>query len=101
MAENGHVMGSYTITRGVLAILAYKKIIKSTDENAKERQAGIDRAATILQDIGKNFIGSIKRDKYTVTAFMVVMILSFFWVGQLVFKLGERVKKVEEKTRRE
>jgi hypothetical protein len=87
------------VTAGILAILGYRKIIKSTDDNAKERQEAIDKAATILQDMGGNFIGSIKRDKYTITGFMVVMILGFFWVGQLVFKVGDRVKKVEQKER--
>lgn len=86
-----------TITGGILAILGYRKIIKSTDENAKERQAALERAADTLQGMGQSFIGSIKRDKYTIMGFMLVMILGFVWTGNLVFKLSDRIKKLEQK----
>ncbi|MFL5591926.1 MAG: hypothetical protein ACJ8DI_30340 [Ktedonobacteraceae bacterium] len=82
-----------------MAILGYRKIIKSADDNAKERQAAIDRTANILQGIGQNFIGSIKRDKYTILGFMLVMIFGFLWIMRLAFKIGDRVKKLEQNER--
>jgi len=88
-----------TITGGILAILGYRKIIRSTDENAKERQAGLERAADTLQGMGQSITGSIKRDKYTVTVFMVLIVFGFFRIGQLVFTLRDRVKKLEQKTK--
>jgi len=43
------------VTGGILAILGYKKIIKSTDDNTKERQAGLESAANTLQGMVQNF----------------------------------------------
>ena len=44
------------VTAGILAILGYRKIIKSADDNARERQAEIDKAAGIFRDLGRTFI---------------------------------------------
>jgi len=84
------------IIGGVLAILGYRKIIKSTDDNARERQEALERAANAFQGIGQNFIKSVKRDKYIITGFMLIIIFGFFRVGQLVFALRDRVKELEQ-----
>jgi|SRR5579871_6888254 divalent metal cation (Fe/Co/Zn/Cd) transporter len=88
------------ITGGVLAILGYRKVIKSTDENARIRRAEIEQAAGILQGIEQHFTGSIKRDKYTIVGFMLVIIAGSFWLGRYVFRVEERVKWLEQEKRR-
>jgi hypothetical protein len=102
------------IIAGVLAVLGYRKIIKSTDDNARERQAEIERfakerqaemeqSANIigqgLQEMGKTLTKGVKRDTSLVLVLMLLMILGSWWITHLVFGLGDRVEKIEQEGR--
>lgn len=61
----------------IIAILGYFKIIKSTDENAKEQQKAINDTATQVQVImtttAQEYSKVVKRQTYIVIAFMLLV----------------------------
>ena len=84
------------ITAGILAILGYRKIIKSTDDNAKERKAEIEQNADIAHRMLQKMSGAVlygaKRDKYTVMVLMLLVGLFFWWISSIVLRLEKKIK---------
>lgn len=78
----GAVSVAVAITGGVLAILGYKKIIKSTDDNAKERQAAIEASAKRveihLQENAQVYMRMVKRDRLMLGSLAALVAIFIF-----------------------
>jgi len=104
-----------SLVAGVLAVFGYLRIIKSTDENARERKIEIERIAkerqaemvqnadTVhegLQEMSRIVLYGARRDKYTVMSLMLLMGLFFWWISGISLKLKKRVGALEGKKKR-
>lgn len=85
------------LVTSILAILGYLKIIKTSDENAKERQKAIEdvfeKTSKAFNDLSQKAGTSIKKDSWLVKIFVIT---AAFIVAMNIYNTTQLRKKVEK-----